>query len=314
MSNPCRLQAGGYPIIVPTVSVVIPTYNAAAFVGQAIKSVLAQTYRDVEVIVVDDGSTDQTQSILSRFGAPVRCIRQANQGVAVARNCGIHESRGRYVAFLDADDTWLPGKLERQVAALEAYPDCAACYAAFTRVDWELRPIGISRSPRQAATLPDLLLNGNVIGSICTVLIERELFDRVGGFDPQLSQCADWDMWIRLAVHTAFLYVDEPLVTYRQHEANMSRDARLLETDSLRVLEKGFAMPGLPESLRRRRRAALARNWTVLAGTYFHAGMYRDFLRCAARAVAMDARQFGYLAAFPCRWMQRRRSGGLLEA
>jgi hypothetical protein len=112
-------------------------------------------------------------------------------------------------------------------------------------------------------------------------------------------------MWVRMATLTEFLYLDVPLVTYRQHAANMSRNARLLERDSLRVLRKGFEMPHLDSRLRRRRRAAFARNYMVLAGTYFHAGRYGEFIGCAARAIALDLRQFGRLTGFPLRALRR---------
>jgi glycosyltransferase involved in cell wall biosynthesis len=298
----------------PEVSVIIPTYNSAQYVIEAVESVLAQTWRDFEVLVIDDGSTDDTEQVMRRYEAPVRYLRQANGGVAVARNRGIAESLGRYVAFLDADDTWLSHKLARQMEALRQQPRQRACYSAFTVVDADLNPIGISRSQRQGTALEDLLTHGNVIGSICTVLCDRSLFDLVGGFDPALSQCADWDMWVRLAAQTEFLYIDEPLVTYRQHGTNMSRNAPLLEHDSLQVLRKGFAMPELSEPLRAQRQAALARNYMVLAGTYFHARRYRDFLRCAARAVTMDVHQFRYLTAFPLRMASRLKTKNLSEA
>jgi glycosyltransferase involved in cell wall biosynthesis len=288
----------------PEVSIVIPTYNSAAYLLEAVNSVLAQTFQDLEVIVIDDGSTDNTEAAMSQFGPPVRYLRQSNGGVAVARNRGIEESRGRYVAFLDADDTWLPNKLERQFEAFKK-SDNKVCYTAFTVVDSDLTPIRIAHSQRRGKTLEDLLLRGNIVGSICTVLCERALLQGVGGFDSSLSQCADWDMWVRLAARTDFLYVDEPLVTYRQHASNMSRNAPLLEHDSLRVLEKGFAMPELPAQLRAQRRTAFARNYMVLAGTYSHARQYLDFLRCAALAVTMDARQAGYLIGFPARAIGR---------
>jgi glycosyltransferase involved in cell wall biosynthesis len=289
----------------PQVSVVIPAYNCSRYVKDAVDSVLAQTWRDFEVLVIDDGSTDDTEQVMRRYQAPVRYIRQQNGGVAVARNRGIAESRGRYVAFLDADDTWLPHKLERQIDTLNQQPQQRACYSAFTVVDAELNPIGISRSQRWRSALEDLLTRGNVVATPSTVICERSLFESVGVFDPALSQCADWDMWVRLAAQTEFLYLDEPLVTYRQHGTNMSRNAPLLEYDSLQVLNKGFAMPELPDSLRARRQSALARNYMVLAGTYFHARHYRDFLRCAAQAVAMDFYQIRYLAKFPVRIASR---------
>jgi glycosyltransferase involved in cell wall biosynthesis len=294
----------------PTVSVVIAAYNAVKYLDMAIDSVLAQSFRDLEVIVVDDGSTDATEVMMSKYGPPVRYLRQANAGVSIARNRGLETSTGRYVAFLDADDTWLPGKVERQVAALTGERRSRACYSAYIVCSEALEPITVKRSRRHGSSLEDLLLAGNVIGSICTVMCERSLFDAVGGFDPALSQCADWDMWVRLATATEFLYVDEPLVTYRQHGASMSRDAPLLERDSVRVLEKGFALEGLSPSLRAKRRRAFGRNYAVLAGTYFHAHRYGDFIRCAARAASLDWAQVGYLAAFPVRAMRRYLHGG----
>jgi len=294
----------------PEVSVIIPSYNSAKYLTDAVDSVLSQTLRDYEVLVIDDGSTDDTESVMSRYGEPVRYIRQRNRGVGAARNRGIKESGGRYVAFLDADDTWHQDKLRRQVTALREDRDYRACYTAFIVVDTDLTPLNVARSRRRAAGLEDLLLRGNVIGSICSVICERSLFETTGDFDPTLSQCADWDMWVRMSVLTDFLYLDLPLVTYRQHATNMSRNASLLEKDSLQVLRKGFDMPHLASGLRSRRRAAFARNYMVLAGTYFHARKYGDSAGCAARAIAMDVRQVGRLTGFPFRALARRFSGG----
>jgi glycosyltransferase involved in cell wall biosynthesis len=300
--------------VVPEISVIIPTYNSAAYLAQAVDSVLAQSHKDLEALVIDDGSADDTEQVMRRYGLPVRYLRQANQGVAVARNRGIEESRARWIAFLDADDTWLPHKLERQMAALRESPGARACYSAFTVVSSDLDAIGVRRSPREGTALEDLVLRGNVIGSICTVVCDRALFDRTGGFDPALSQCADWDMWLRLAVHTDFLYIDEPLVTYRQHGSNMSRDVARYERDTWRVLDKAFKMPGMPEALKRKRRLAFGRAYMVLAACYFHAGRHADFLRCAAAALVRDVRQAGYLLAFPARVAARLRATATSEA
>lgn len=291
----------------PLVSVIIPTYNSVAYVTAAVASVLAQTFADLEILVIDDGSTDETSEVMAGYGTRVRYLRQENSGVAIARNRGIAESQGEYVAFLDADDTWFPRKLELQLEALRAHIEAGVCYSAFLVVTSELKPIGVRRSERWASALEDLLLHGNVVGSICTVLAKRSLFQQAGGFDPLLSQCADWEMWVRLAARTEFVYLDEPLVTYRQHDSNMSHNAPLLEKDSLRVLEKSFAMEELSPELRARRRAAFARNYMVLAGTYIHARRFRDSVRCAAKAVALDFRQIRYLTAFPERAINRRK-------
>jgi hypothetical protein len=141
------------------------------------------------------------------------------------------------------------------------------------------------------------------------MVCESSLFSVIGGFDPDLSQGADWDMWIRLATVTEFLYLDEPLVNYRQHASNMSRYPELLERDSLRVLEKGFSLPGVPAAVRAQRRAAFGRNYMVLAGTYFYARHYRDFVRCLLRARPLDPWQVRYLAGFPSRSIRRRLEG-----
>lgn len=289
----------------PKVSVIIPTYNSARYLSEAIDSVLAQSFKDFEILVIDDGSTDETQEVLRRYQSRVHCVRQPNSGVAIARNRGIEQSRGHYISFLDADDTWTASKLERQLAALVESKHHRICYSAFTVVRSDLTPIGVTRSRRQGDALEDLLLRGNVVATPSTVMAERALFIAAGGFDPALSQCADWDMWVRLAALSDFLYLDEPLVNYRQHGGNMSRNAPLLERDSIRVLEKGFAMSALADRVRARRRPAFARNYMVLAGTYFHARRYGDFLRCAARAITKDFRQAGYLMTFPARLASR---------
>lgn len=291
-----------------TVSVVIPTYNSARYIGAAVESVLAQSFTDFEVIVVDDGSTDSTSEVIAKFRSPVRYVRQRNAGVAEARNRGIRESGGYYVAFLDADDTWLSTKLGRQVAALRQSSQYRACYSAYTVCDEALNRLVVQRNLRRGPALEELLLRGNIIGN-CSVLCERALFSVVGGFDSDLSQCADWDMWIRLATVTEFLYLDEPLVNYRQHGSSMSRRPDLLERDSVRVLEKGFSLPAVPAAVLAQRRTALGRNYMVLAGTYFHAGRYRDFLRCVLRTLALDPWQLRYVASFPGRLMQRRFEG-----
>lgn len=148
------------------VSVVIPAYNAAPYLGDAINSVLDQSYKRIDLIVIDDGSTDETAAIAFGFGERVRCIQQANRGMAGARNRGIAECRGDFVALLDADDTWMPTKLAKQMEALSAAPTFGACYTAFLVTDADLKPIHVQESPRRGTVLEDLLSLGNVVGSV----------------------------------------------------------------------------------------------------------------------------------------------------
>jgi glycosyltransferase involved in cell wall biosynthesis len=288
----------------PELSVVMPAYNAAPYVGTAVRSVLDQSFGDLELLVIDDGSTDDT-AYAARVADPrLRYFKQPNSGVAAARNRGLREARGRYVGFLDADDTWNTDKLDRQLAVLRG--GAAATFTAHVVVDASLRPLRTCRHDAPRATFQDLLLRGNVIGSICTVVCRRELLMESGGFDPELSQCADWDMWLRIARHAHFDYLDDPLVTYRQHTSNMSRDARLLERDSLRVLQKAYANPGLPTDLARTRRRALGRMYMVCAGTYYRAGLRTDFLRSALHALWLSPGQASRLVGYPGRVRRRR--------
>ncbi|MBI2833512.1 MAG: glycosyltransferase [Acidobacteria bacterium] len=291
----------------PEVSVIIPAYNAAAYLAAAIDSVLGQTCQDFELLIVDDGSTDATPDIARSYGTRVRHVRQPKSGVAAARNRGISESRGPWVAFLDADDAWLAPKLELQHAAVSG-GNARACYTARIVTDAELRPCVVEGGPAGASMLEALLFSGNIVSTPSSVMCDRALVSDLGGFDVTLSYTADWDLWVRLAAHTEFVYVDQALVRYRRHAESMSRDVRLLERDSIRTLDKAFDSPSLPDRLRPRRRRALARNYMVLAGSYFHAGAYADFARCAARALTLDVHQMTYLAAFPVRRIRQLRT------
>lgn len=289
------------------VSVIIPTYNSAHFIVEAVDSVLAQTFTDFEVLVIDDGSKDNTKELLAeKYGDSIQYFYKDNGGVSKARNFGIEKAKGKYVAFLDSDDAWITEKLEKQISALEKNLENKACYSSFYLCDENLNPTGINPSERKADVLTDLLLIGNVVATPSTVIAEKELFQQVGGFDYELSQCADWEMWIRLATKTEFIYIDEPLLKYRIHGANMSKNAALLEKDTILLMEKGFALPNLPGSVKAKKNEALAKVYMVSAGTYFRAKQYRDFLRCARKAVALDLKQSRHLLDFPRRFIKSR--------
>ncbi len=288
------------------VSVIVPAYNAARYIANAIDSVLAQTTPARELIVVDDGSTDATREIVSQYGSRVRYIFQENRGVSAARNLGIESSVSSRVAFLDADDAWLPEKLEKQTAALRE-SGLRASYTAHLIVDDALEPLFENRGLRRESALEDLLSIGNVIGSPSSVMCDRSLFDEIGGFDPSFSLCADWELWVRVATRTDFANVDEPLVKYRLHGDNMSRDVPLLEADSVRTLEKAFALPSLPPVIGRRRRASMAANYMVLAGSYLRGGHAFGAVRCAAYSLVRDPRQLRELVTYVLRFARGKR-------
>ena len=224
----------------PDVSVVIPAYNAAWCVGKAIDSVLAQTFREFELLVVDDGSTDGTFDILSTYGRAVRIIRQPNGGLPSARNAGIRESRGEFVAFLDADDWWMPGKLARQVDLLRAEPAVGFVSAASRVEDPDGQLLNVwTCTTCLSPFLPRLFgANGDVAGSGSAVVVRRRLFDEIGGFDESLRSLEDVDMWMRLAAIAGYACIDEPLAVILKRPGSMSRNLAVMREASVRVMHK----------------------------------------------------------------------------
>jgi glycosyltransferase involved in cell wall biosynthesis len=286
----------------PSVAAVIPVYNGAAFVADAIESVLAQTHPAAECIVVDDGSTDATAEIVARFDAPVRLIRQANSGVSAARNRGGTASGARYVAFLDADDAWAPEKLERQLAAAASASGAALVVCDVETFD-ETGVLGRVAMRPGPDTLRDMVLFEGVETVSCssTALLERSLFDALGSFDPKLSQSADWDLLARALLAGPVVSVPEPLVRYRVHGANMSHNVALLERDMTYAFAKLFARSDLPPDVRACRRRAEANLHRMLAGSYFRRRSAAGFVRNTARSIARDPAALAYYAAFPAR-------------
>lgn len=288
------------------VSVVIPTYNSSRWLSAAVCSVLGQRLKPLEVIVIDDGSQDDTFQVAGSFGGSIRYIRQSNQGVSVARNRGVAESKGRFIAFLDSDDEWLPDKLAVQIGRLATRTSVVASFMNMTRFDETTDRTDEIRFRLAADVVEDLILNSCVIGAPSSVMVRRDAFDAVGGFDPSLSQCADWDMWIRLAGHGPIDLVEQPLVRYRSHGENMSRKIGLLEADTLRVLKKFFSDPG---NLRRHgdlEKRAYSNHYMILAGSYLHAGQLAASLSCLARALALRPAHLFRALGTPFRASSRR--------
>ncbi len=227
----------------PTVSVIIPTYNRAHLIGRAIQSVLNQTYQDFEIIVVDDGSTDNTEEVMKRFNDErIKYIKhEQNKGEAAARNTGIKIARGEYIAFQDSDDEWLPEKLEKQIKVFEnASSKVGVVYTGFWRIkNGKKTYIPSSKITPKEGDIHNILLEGNFIGGPVT-LIKKECFERAGMFDEELPLLTDWEMWIRLSKYYHFKYIDEPLVIsyYQPDSIGRNQDASI-RADEL-ILEKHF--------------------------------------------------------------------------
>ena len=210
----------------PKVSVIIPIYNGERYLKETLNSVFAQTYRDFEVICVDDGSTDGSVAIIGEYGDRVILIRQANAGGSAARNVGVEQSKSPFVAFLDQDDRWYPNKLKQQVTALAANPDAVLALCNSDRMDsaGQLLQVGATVAERAgllSTPLGRLMEEDQLLSS--AILVRRDILERVGMYDTQLHGFEDFDLCARLKRLGRFVFVEEPGMCYRVHEGGQSR-------------------------------------------------------------------------------------------
>ena len=283
---------------------IIPAYNAAAFIAETLESVLDQTVVPDEILVIDDGSTDDTGDVVDQFGAPVRLVRQSNAGVSAARNAGIARAGGEFVAFLDADDLWLPDKIEKQLAFLDRHPDAVylianECY--FTDRDGVTVPSYLATVPF-ADELPQhphifekpltrLLTDGFV--STSSVVVRARYFAQTGGFDETLSLVEDRDMWLKLAELGPVCLMPDVLVRKRQeHGANLANAPTLYWA---RCLEQviGRHEPLVWDRLPAEGtdpRALFADHYARLGRLYWHNSHFADARRCLGRSIRLGRR------------------------
>lgn len=270
----------------PLVSVVIPAFNAERYVSVAIRSVLAQSYSPVECVVVDDGSTDATRAVIRGFGDRVHTVHSENRGVASARNLGARSSKGSFLAFLDADDVWLPRKLERQMEVMLRMPDLGLVYTSLHIVDEHGRYIGrVDAPPPWKALANTLLLEPPAASPASTGLLRRQTFEEVGGFSAGLSTSADCDFFCKIASRHPVARLDAPMALYRHHATQMHSDPLVTRRDMKAVFERFFSDPTLlPSHIRGKRRRAEANLAVSLAGRYRLMGDRKMFLRSIAEA------------------------------
>lgn len=232
------------------VSVIIPTYNSSKLLKEAIGSVLSQTYPILEIIVVDDGSTDDTAKVVQEYvraqehkstGAQVKYIRQENKGPAAARNKGIREARGNYIAFLDSDDLWLPDKIEKQIVLFEksdyAMVYCDMSHVVNGKTVYKSYLKGRGYKYFGKGDIYNNLLRENFIFTP-TVIMRRCILDRMEGFDEKFRICEDYKMWLSIAREYPIGYIDEPLVIRRRVEANITKDKFLYSISSVRLFKE----------------------------------------------------------------------------
>jgi glycosyltransferase involved in cell wall biosynthesis len=294
----------------PCVSVVIPVFNSAHLIGAALDSVFAQTYREFEVVVVDDGSEDHAPltQVLAQWGPRIQCIRQPNGGPARARNTGIARAKGEFVAFLDADDKWLPEKLARQVEYFRRYPETGLLH---TGVVGAAPSAAVPGAPRQMFCE---LFHTTFSVNTLTVMVPRRVLAEVGGFDERREiHVEDWDLWLRIAAQYPIGYLGEPLAFHRPG-GMMSRQVERTFVAQGLVMDKSWALchracathRQAPDRCSRKRRHVLHRDWGVErleAGDRLGA---REQLRLALACSPWDVRTgLLFLSTFAGRWRAR---------
>ena len=213
----------------PKVSVIIPTYNRLPMLKEAVDSVLHQDFEDFELIVVDDGSTDGTGSEIEQYGGRVKLLQHPhNKGVSAARNTGILNSNGQYIAFLDDDDEWLPEKLRLQVSLLEnSTSEIGLVYSGYLTINGATRTTLSAKLPERRGPVYKDILHHNFIGAPSTVIVRSECIERAGFFDENIAYGLDHDLWIRIAQYYDFDYVKECLAIYCIHENRLSNNPEI---------------------------------------------------------------------------------------
>jgi glycosyltransferase involved in cell wall biosynthesis len=225
----------------PIVSVVISTYNRQEKLERAIHSVLTQSFKEIEVIIVDNASTDNTTLKVANFKDEriVYIRHEANKGGPAARNTGIKAARAPFIAFLDDDDQWDPSKLEKQVQKMnESSSKVGLVYVGTEVFDESKNSLIQTYKPNYRGNVSQVLLSGTILGSVSSVLVRKECFDQVGMFDESLSSCQDWDMWLRIAQNYEFEFVDEILARINMHGEQISTDYTKLIPGRTRMVQK----------------------------------------------------------------------------
>jgi glycosyltransferase involved in cell wall biosynthesis len=221
----------------PTVSVIIPTYNRAGMLTAAIDSVLAQDFTDFELIVVDDGSTDDTPQVLKAYGAKIKVIRQRNQGVSAARNRGIAAACGRLIAFLDSDDLWLPGKLTIQIDFFKTTPEALICQTEEIWVRNGVRVNPKERHRKYSGMIFERSLTLCLV-SPSAVMARPGLFEKFGLFDESLPACEDYDMWLRVSCRYPVYLIRTPLIIKRGGHADQLSRRPALDKYRIQAIKK----------------------------------------------------------------------------
>jgi glycosyltransferase involved in cell wall biosynthesis len=254
-------------MIMPTISVVIPAYNAERTILDTVASVQQQTFSDFEIIVINDGSTDRTLELVQGIqDERVKIFSYENGGLPVARNRGISRAKGEFIAFIDADDMWTSDKLELQLVLLQQHPEAGVAYSwsRFMNKQGELSYVVDDRYI-EGNVYEKLLLN-NFLNNGSSLLVRREAIESAGEFDPTLKSCEDWDFYLRLAAKWSFVLVPKPQILYRQSSTAMTSKIDVMESAALITIEKAYQ--AAPPNLQYLKGQSLARLYQYCTRQY----------------------------------------------
>ena len=279
----------GKNLMNPKVSICIPTYNRRDYLKETLDSVFAQTYKDYEVVIVDDGSTDGTEEMIKSSGYKVRYHRQANAGDAAARNKLIELAEGKYIAFIDSDDLLMPDSVERMVKASESAGEDVVVYGPYLRIDQVGNITGRSNRRLYSGFITKQLFE-NILVHSCGSLFPKRILEEVGGFNRKLAVCSDYDLWLRLSLRYIFIALDEPTFKRRRHSGNLSFRSSDKQIVELRVLEDFYYNKGgakqIPQNIAEKRfsraeyriaKSAMNERKPALAAEFFRASFKRRF-------------------------------------
>ncbi len=288
----------------PLVSIVIPAFNSARTLRSSVESAISQTEQNFEIIIVDDGSNDDTLTVGEAIAAQdprVRVISQTNAGASAARNTGIMAACGKYVALLDADDLWLPHKLESQLAVLNSGSGGNAGWCGVYYVDDDLNVLDFRPCLDSDDMFLDILRFRNQSQWMSTLILERKIFDEVGFFDTDLAMIEDWEFMLRLSKHCDLKNIEAPLTLYRVYEGNRSKAWGMHIEPGLIILKRVFDDTSLPAYIKQKRAAIYSAFYTTLSGGAFSARDPGGAFKWGVKAVLTHPRALVHIAALPFR-------------
>jgi len=279
----------------PLVSVVIPVYNGEQFIAECLESVYNQTYRPLEIIIVDDGSNDNSIDVMNQIPIEKKIIQQKNGDVSRARNVGVNNATGEFVAFMDQDDIWLPQKVEQQVQIFRQNLNVDLVFTDLIK----LFPNGKQHHAKDKHKIALFLTDENLFATLSrknvlmpsAVMIRKSSFIAAGSFDESFKTCGDYELWLRMAaLGMKFRYVPEPLILYRYHEKCSSKQTKTMFYDRLHAVKKTFVNGQLTAEQKKLERFALAAAYLLGAHTFFSSKDYQAFLANAQIAFSYNKR------------------------